>query len=145
MQNNEVVSWLRQHATYIEQQLLAHKGNLNYTLNSSALKLSDLQLCGAIETMEEPPGYKWTQKRVTNKNTGLVRRHRFYEPEMFKRENRVIVDFLFGQFFTDDDSLVSGVSIATKIAPELFVVLSEQVCVLYASHLTIEEKLGLSY
>ena len=145
MVRTEDIGWLRQNTAYIEQNLLAQIKRLSYKYDASALVLSDLQLCGAIERMEVPPGYQWVQKRVTNKNSGLVRRHRFYEPKMCEREDRVILDFLFGQFFTDDDCLVSGMSIATKLAPELFLTLSDQVCVLYATHIEIDNKLGLSY
>lgn len=146
MTQPDVMVWLHAKANYIEGRLNTHRINLNYEIVSPQLLLSDLQLCGAIESMEEPPKYTRTQKRVTNHELGITRTHRYYESTESKGGSQTIIDYLFGQFFIiDENDGVSGVCQAISRSPDLIIRLTNQVYVLYGSRSLILEKLRISY
>lgn len=133
-------SWFADHAHSIEAQLLQQLPLVYPVELPPNLLLSDLRLCGAVPSIEPPPGYANVFCHVLEHGIPLLVEHNVHVSDA-----RDIIEYTPGEFVGDERAGVSGKPLLLEKAPDLIQTLTNEVFVIHAPQAVIEHLLDIKY
>lgn len=124
MASIDVGRWLQSNANDIKQALAKQVPHV-YSRRPNNLCLSDLRLCHAVSSMPTPPGF--------SHKIGTIFEHGDYSPVYHEahvsNDGNMVVEYVPGQFFANEDRNKSGKPQLLAVASHLVHVLSNEVFV----------------
>lgn len=138
-----IEQWLRGNSPHIEGVLANYATDHIYfgRLPTVRLPLSDHGLCNVVGkkliTFPSPFAHKKVTVYSESDPAGT--------PHFVGFDGKKILDIVSGQFFSDHNVLLSGIGIMVAKSPHLFINVSPELTVLYATATAVSERLSLKY
>lgn len=141
----EVKAWLVKNRRSIEAGFATHATNLKRQGNFEwgDFMLSELGLCYAIpmNLIPLPDGY---QSKLVSKIEGEGVKRSATHYCAFNENDNSIIDFTLPQFFRENLPLIGALALIRR-APQLFIVLTQQIVVMHATLDEVRSDLNLAY
>lgn len=138
-----IENWLKTNCTQLEKVFEDYAiGRFYYGKRpNNRLPLSDHGLCGVVGNKLIRFPSPFVHKKVTVFSSDDPEG----TPHFVGFDGVKVLDIVSGQFYSDHEIQLSGIGIMLAIAPQLFIKVSPELTVLYATANAISEQLSLTY